>query len=197
MVELVDNTRHNAQFFLIMLAECTPVWLQLPLRWESLGHITTHVMWKPFCCNERQSMYQSMTRVLDGSLLAHSQVQRGGGGERAWFQPFAHVLNCGRTPPLPHTIIHVIPILFLRITLSVDILWQHMSCKETRSITLIQQSIWSYKWKMWTSEESIDETERIPNSKTIAKGNLGFHCTLVCPFCWKSSLISSARKAVG
>ena len=37
--------------------------------------------------------------------------------------------------------IHVIPILLLRVTLSVDILWQHMSCKETRSIILIQQSI--------------------------------------------------------
>ena len=92
--------------------------------------------------NDNLQIYQSITRVLDGSLLPHSQVQTGGeGGERAWFQTFAHVLNCGRTPPLPHTIIHVIPILLLRITLSVDILWQHMLCKETRSITLIQQSI--------------------------------------------------------
>ena len=159
MVELVDNTRHYAQFFLIMLAECTPVWLQLPLCEEGVGHKTTHVICENHVVvmNYNLRTYQSMTRVLDGSLLARSQVWRGGGGgERTWFQPFAHVLNCGRTPPLPHTIIHVIPILLLRVTLSVDILWQHMSCKETRSIILIQLLIWSYKQKGvdWWDQEA-------------------------------------------
>ena len=32
-----------------------------------------------------------------------SQARRGG-GERAWFQLFAHALNCGEIPPLLHTI---------------------------------------------------------------------------------------------
>ena len=32
-----------------------------------------------------------------------SQARRGG-GERAWFQPFTHALNCGEIPPLLHTI---------------------------------------------------------------------------------------------
>jgi len=40
--------------------------------------------------------------------------------------------------------------------------------------------------------EPVDE-KRLPTGKTIARGNLGFHCTSVCPFWWRSSMISSTR----
>ena len=67
-----------------------------------------------------------MTRVLDGSLLARSQVRRGGGGERAWFQPFAHVPNCDGIPLLPHTI---------------DILLYTFTCYTVRRLTIAAYSV--------------------------------------------------------
>ena len=41
------------------------------------------------------------TKKLDWNEL-HSQAQRG--GEKDWFQPFAHALNCGEISTLLHTI---------------------------------------------------------------------------------------------
>ena len=38
------------------------------------------------------------------SAQPHSQVQRGKGRERGWFQPFVHALNCGGIPPLLYII---------------------------------------------------------------------------------------------
>jgi len=39
--------------------------------------------------------------------------------------------------------------------------------------------------------EWVDE-KRAPTGKTITRGNLG-HCTSVCPFWWRSSLISNKQ----
>ena len=46
------------------------------------------------------------------------------------------------------------------------------------------------------SVELVDRKKRLPTGKTIASGNLGLHCTSVCPSCWSFSLISSARLLV-
>ena len=42
----------------------------------------------------------------------------------------------------------------------------------------------------------VDKKKRLPTSKTIAKGNLGFHCTSVCSFLLEI-FIDKQHKAVG
>ena len=56
-------------------------------------------------------------------------------------------------------------------------------CRFIIAAVLIQRLIWSYKRTVWAPLQSVDEKKRLLTYKTIARGNLGFHCTSVCPFC--------------
>jgi len=43
--------------------------------------------------------------------------------------------------------------------------------------------------------ELVDKKKRLPTSRTNARGNLGFHCTSVCPF--TGDFIDKQHKTVG
>ena len=60
--------------------------------------------------------------------------------------------------------------------------WRHFS-----SSKLNQLCHWHRPWLM---------RQKLPTMKQwryICNLQLGFHCTSICPFCWRSSLISSAK----
>ena len=97
--------------------------------------------------------------------------------ERAWFQPFVHVLNylgyhhvliSGRVPMTP----------------SKSHGWLYdVGIHRFKPASLAKlQNLVELVYEKWLS-----------TGKTTARGNLGLHCTSVCPFCWRSSLISCAR----
>ena len=77
--------------------------------------------------------------------IVPSLIPRPEGGERAWFQPFVHVLNRGGIPPPLHTI-GILPYTHdARIDTKRNTVCRFMVTKygmeETHSIVLIQQPI--------------------------------------------------------
>ena len=119
---------------------------------------------------------------LPGDLASFPGPKRG--RRRAWFQPFVHALSRGGIP------LHTIDILPCARDARIDtkrntvrrFIIAKYGMRESHSIVLIQQPIWSYKQTVWAPAESADEKKRLPTGKTIARGNLGFHCASICSF---------------
>ena len=51
-------------------------------------------------------------------------------------------------------------------------------CKETRSIVLIQRLIWSYKRKVRSSMESVDENNGLPTAQDVTLTFIALPSTL-------------------
>ena len=101
---------------------------RLNLTRSHLPHNTPHspiinitTSCKLHSCSDLYSFDYKLRPQLISTLNPRFQARRGG-GERAWFQLFAHVLNLGDIPPLLCTIILVTLILSLRVTLFIDLL---------------------------------------------------------------------------
>ena len=91
-----------------------------------------------------------------------------------------------------HTL--VTPILTLNVTLSVDLWQQRMAC--SKKLTWLYSfsgrfeainTQWELPWSQLTRRKGY-----LP-AKLSQKVNLGFHYASVCSFCWRTSLINSAR----
>ena len=93
-------------------------------------------------------------------------------------------MHChGGIPPPPHAI-DILPYACdAWIDTKRNTVHRFMIAKKLTWFVLIQRPIWSYKQTVRASVKSADEKKRLPTGKTIARSNLGFHCTSVCSFC--------------
>ena len=77
------------------------------------------------------------SKELASFLLSEEEEEKGPGFSR----PHTHLITVGfhwLLIPLIYFHMFVTPILILRVTLSIDLPYEHMACKETHSIVLIE-----------------------------------------------------------